>query len=534
MLTEERRAADFERMMAVLRVVADDEPRRRDALARLRSDPGYEQAYSEAEPLVSIVIPTFSNYELLCERALPSALAQTYERIEIVVVGDGAPGEARRAVEAVADPRVSFYNLPYRGPYPDDPHRRWFVAGVPPYNEAVRRAKGHWLAPLDDDDAFLPDHVEKLLRHAREQRSELAYGTMRAQSPEGGTETLGRFPPEAGQFGLQASIYHAGLADIFELELADAEWEVPYDWSLCRRMMRAGVRISMLDEEVVRYYPSRAWSSERREELGHDAPLPEYELIDEGLSLSQARAQQPGLDWEVDAVAETYARKWPGFLDAIDGPGPLGVGHETPDDVPIRRDDPISQNAVLAFGYALSKASRHKDSLSVLDWGGALGHHYEIGRRLIDDVALDYHVRELPAVCEKGRRLSPSVKFHETDSCLGRSYDLVMASASLQYEDDWDGLVRRLAETASPWLFLTRLPMALEHPTFALRQRAYAYGYETEYIGWVFNHDELLESARDAGLELIREFILITPVHVAGAPEDPVHTGMLFRREETA
>ena len=42
-------------------------------------------------PLVSIVIPTYTRVELLCGRAVPSCLNQTYANIEVVIVGDGSP-----------------------------------------------------------------------------------------------------------------------------------------------------------------------------------------------------------------------------------------------------------------------------------------------------------------------------------------------------------------------------------------------------------------------------------------------------------
>jgi putative methyltransferase (TIGR04325 family) len=531
---EERASAidsRLERLLAAFRIVADNEPRQRERLRDLRADPDYEEAYSEDEPLVSIVIPTFDNHRLLRERALPSALAQTYERIEVIVVGDAAPDDARLAVKGLGDPRVSFHNLPYRGPYPDDPEARWLVAGVPPYNEGVRRASGRWIAPLDDDDAFDHGHVEMLLRHARDQRAELAYGALREHSPDGEVRRLGSFPPELGEFGLQAAIYHAGIARIFELELADAVWGEPYDWGFCRRLMRAGARVSMLDEEVVDYYPSRYRTPRRETEpRSAEAAAPEWQLAEEGWDAAREAEQKAGQGWDVGAVARSYARRWPEFLQAIEGPGPLGVSYEVPEGAAIGRDDPTAQNVVLAFGHALARAARGTNAVSVLDWGGALGHYHELGRRLLDGVALDYHCRELPAVCAEGRRLSPGVTFHETDDCLRRRYDLVMASGSLQYTDDWAELLRRLAQAADPWLYVTRIPVARTHPSFVARQRAYAYGYETEYVGWVPNRGELVATAQHAGLQLTREFVLLAPMPVAGAPEDPVHVGMLFRR----
>ena len=248
---------DQARLMEAIRVVADDEPATRAALWALRDTEEYVAAYEEDEPLVSVVIPTYHNHELLRDRSLPSVLAQTYSRLEVIVVGDAAPDAACEAVESFGDPRVFFHNLPLRGPYPDDVSRRWHVSGVPPYNEGVRLATGRWIAPQDDDDAWHPDHVERLLGLARERRAELAYGRLRVCGPDGPQGSVGTFPPVQGEFGMQGSLYHSGLARIFECELSDDVWGVPTDWAWCRRMLRAGVRVAMLDADVVDYYPSR-------------------------------------------------------------------------------------------------------------------------------------------------------------------------------------------------------------------------------------------------------------------------------------
>jgi glycosyltransferase involved in cell wall biosynthesis len=233
---------------------------RRRRLEEVRAGREYERPYAESDPLVSVVIPTYDNYRLLRERSLPSVLSQSYENVEIVVVGDAAPDEARLAVESFNDPRIRFVNLPYRGPYPDDPETRWRVAGVPPHNEGVRRAGGLWIAPLADDDAFRPQHLEHLLAHARGERLEFAYGRLCMHGENGETHSIGRFPPEHGHFGIQAAIYHRGIAEIFELQLSDAPLGLPSDWGMCLRMMEAGVRIGMLDEDTVDYFPSRVWT----------------------------------------------------------------------------------------------------------------------------------------------------------------------------------------------------------------------------------------------------------------------------------
>jgi glycosyltransferase involved in cell wall biosynthesis len=270
----EAEATQHEQLIEVLRFIRSrgDEQRRR--LHELRADPSYELPYGEPEPLVSVLMRTYQDHELMRERAIPSVLAQTYQNFEIVVVGDAAPEEARVAVESFGDPRMRFWNRPYRGPYPDDPESRWRVVGVPPYNDGIHLARGLWIALLDADDAFRPEHLERLLAHAREKRLELAYARVRVRAGENrpsrptpgipDTETVGRFPPEHGQFMLQSALCHHGLARIFEADLADAPLGLPQDWAVCLRMMEAGVLIGMIDAETVDYYPATARSPVQR------------------------------------------------------------------------------------------------------------------------------------------------------------------------------------------------------------------------------------------------------------------------------
>jgi putative methyltransferase (TIGR04325 family) len=543
------------RLVEILRSVHNRAQWRRERLHKLRADAEYERAYSHPDPLVSVVIPTYDNYRLLRERSIPSILAQSYQNFEVVVVGDAAPDEARRAVEAFDDARISFYNLPYRGPYPDDPETRWLVSGVPAYNEAVRRSRGWWIAPLDDDDAFRPHHLEALLERARGERLELAYGRMSVHFADGSETTIGSFPPEKGQFGVQAALYHVGLRQIFEQDLADGVFGLPSDWALCLRMMEAGVRIGMHDDVTVDYYPSRSWtprwegdrygpeteptnsSVENGSVAAEPDRRPEWEYVPEGWERARNADERCAAAWDVEDVARAYREKWPQFLAAVAGSGPLGVNHEMPANVPIGRHDLLGQNAILAFGYAVGRAANGSAvraesgsaPLSVLDWGGALGHHRVLARRLLPEIDLDYHSRELPAVCATGRAVHSEVTFHETDDCLSRRYDLVLASNSLQYQQDWQPLLKRLANAAAPWLFLTRVPVAIRHPSFVVLQRMYAYRYATETLGWIFNRDELLGAAGEAGLELEREFLIHPPREITGAPEAISHAGFLFR-----
>jgi putative methyltransferase (TIGR04325 family) len=470
-------------------------------------------------------------------------LAQTYQRFEVIVVGDAAPEAAKDAVESFGDPRLSFHNLELRGPYPADPERRWLIAGGPPFNEAVRRARGEWIAPLDDDDAFRPDHIEALLEAARQRRLEFVYGRIAQHEPGGNLTELGLFPPELGQINLQAALYRADLRDIFGLELADALFGEPNDWAVCQRMMRSGVRLGMIDHLVVDYYPSSAWGRSANENE-RDAPLVTgaAEVSDEPSAAEWTYAPQGwahelenggGPGWDGSSVARMYAERWPAFLQNLKGNGPLGALHVVPLGQPMPREDLTSHNMAMVFAYALGLSAHMTDTLSILDWGGGLGHFHELARALVPDLKLDYHCKELPEVCEQGRRVSPEVTFHESRACLEHSYDLVLASGAIQYAEHWEELLGQLSSATRRYLLLTKVPITGAQ-SFVVLQRAHAYGYDTEYLGWALNSGEVRAAAQNAGLDLVREFFLSATVEVPNAPGSFQHAGFLFTPQQNA
>lgn len=254
-LAVEELSVELRRVMDALQVIYDDEPGNRQRLYALRESTKYELAYTEDEPLVSIVIPTYDSYVTLGERAIPSVLAQTYENWELIVVGDAAPPETEEVIARFGDPRIRYQNLLLRGPYPEGRREAWFVTGDPPLNAGMRAATGSWVSRFDDDDALRPTAIEHVLAEAKTHRYELCYGLLNYIDRDSGARPFGEFPPREYHFGLQGAIVHAGLR-FFEHELADAIFRRPSDQSWVRRMMRAGVRIGFVEEILADYHPS--------------------------------------------------------------------------------------------------------------------------------------------------------------------------------------------------------------------------------------------------------------------------------------
>lgn len=109
------------------------------------------------EPLISVIVPTYERSNLL-SRALDSIYAQTWKKIEVVVVDDNIPGskwekETYQVLEQYIN-RKNFLYIKTKGQ----------TGGGAARNLALSRCHGDYVAFLDDDDKYFPDKLEKQLR----------------------------------------------------------------------------------------------------------------------------------------------------------------------------------------------------------------------------------------------------------------------------------------------------------------------------------------------------------------------------------
>jgi hypothetical protein len=250
----------------ILRAIAAEDAGNRRRLAEARAQPAYQLPFTNAEPLVSVVIPTHDRAELLRSRSVKSALSQTHRNIEVIVVGDDSPPEVEATLRSHEDHRVSYHRLPTPYRAGSDARAQWLVRSVMARTEGLRHARGDWLLAFDDDDEMRPDQVQRLLELARDRRAEVAYGIAARRWNDGSGDRVGAFPPEFGKFAWQSAIYHARLG-FFERQLVATEFELPSDWFMCETMLRAGVRFAMVDDVVCDIFPSDAMHAERQRQL---------------------------------------------------------------------------------------------------------------------------------------------------------------------------------------------------------------------------------------------------------------------------
>lgn len=105
--------------------------------------------------LVSVVVPCFNHGEFLDE-TVNSALAQTHQDLEVIVVDDGSTDEkTRRLVETYQKPRTQVICADHQGP-----------SGA--RNIGIEKAKGDFILPLDADDKIDKTYVEKALKVLQE------------------------------------------------------------------------------------------------------------------------------------------------------------------------------------------------------------------------------------------------------------------------------------------------------------------------------------------------------------------------------
>lgn len=232
--------------------------------------------------------------------------------------------------------------------------------------------------------------------------------------------------------------------------------------------------------------------------------------------------------WNDQSVADAQEKHWPTLVRNLRGPGPLGVSH-----LPwhTTREDRADHNIMMSYGYVLALAARKKDKLSILDWGGGVGHYYLYSKALLPEIGIEYHCYDVPNLCRLGRKLLPEIHLHDDERDLfGREYDVVVSSSSLHYFENWREQVRKLADATRGFLFVSRLQAVTYAPSFVVVHKLFREGYK-EFLSWCINRQEFLSCAEECGLELVREFVFTEQWTIRGAPEKGECRGFLFRRQ---
>ena len=111
--------------------------------------------------MVSVIIPTYNRANYI-DRAIKSILNQTYKDIEVIVVDDNNPNtEARKLLEE----KMKKYEADTRVKYLQHTKN---MNGAVARNTGIKIAKGDYITFLDDDDYFLSDRLEIMIKQLEE------------------------------------------------------------------------------------------------------------------------------------------------------------------------------------------------------------------------------------------------------------------------------------------------------------------------------------------------------------------------------
>lgn len=107
-------------------------------------------------PKISVIIPTYNRKSLL-KRAINSALQQTYENLEIIVVDDGSTDKTEKIIRNLQkkSPKILYFKKNH--------------SGLPSIsrNLGIKKSKGEWICFLDDDDYWSKNKIYEQYNFAK-------------------------------------------------------------------------------------------------------------------------------------------------------------------------------------------------------------------------------------------------------------------------------------------------------------------------------------------------------------------------------
>ncbi len=195
------------------------------------------------QPLVSVIIPAYRAAERIRE-TLDSVFAQTYTNLEVVLVNDGSPDtEAlEQAIRSYGE-RLIYIRQDNRGP-----------SGA--RNTAIRAARGKYIACLDSDDIYLPEHLARLVALLEEHGLDLVYsdsyfmrdgvhvGRSFERQPQSPPVTFEKLLTE--ECAVTTSAVVASRQAMIDAGLFDERYRRCEDFDLWLRMCFRGAKIDLL------------------------------------------------------------------------------------------------------------------------------------------------------------------------------------------------------------------------------------------------------------------------------------------------
>jgi len=202
-------------------------------------------------PFVSVIIPAY-NVSASIARCIDSVIGQTYQNLEILVINDGS-SDTDQLEEVLSAYMKDVIYL-----------RQDNQGAAAARNNAIKAARGQWVAFLDADDYWLPNYLDRQLRMLNSSGADVVYcdAHIAGDTPLIGNTFIGLAPsrsavtPEsllAVDVGILTSAVVARRDRIVEVGLFDEDIRRGHDFELWLRLAKAGAKF-ICNREILLYY----------------------------------------------------------------------------------------------------------------------------------------------------------------------------------------------------------------------------------------------------------------------------------------
>ncbi|MBV8688446.1 glycosyltransferase [Bradyrhizobium sp.] len=214
---------------------------------------------SSAAPQVTIILPTY-NWSAVLPFSIASALGQSFQDFELIVVGDGCTDDSAEVVASIGDPRVQWVNLAANAGHQSGPN-----------NEGLRRARGALVAYLGHDDLWLPHHLACLVA-AVDSGADMAFGFVRMVPAEPKLQRAAlaeRYLPGMW-IAPTATVHRRALTERLGGWRSYRDLAVDPETELWSRFHAAGARIAPVKRLTAVKFPAAARRGVYRERPSHE------------------------------------------------------------------------------------------------------------------------------------------------------------------------------------------------------------------------------------------------------------------------
>lgn len=199
------------------------------------------------KPLVSIIIPVY-NGEAYLKEAIDSALAQTYEPIEVLVINDGSEDKTEDVALSYGD-RIRYFAKENGG-----------VSTA--LNLGIRNMRGEYFSWLSHDDLYKPEKIERAITALSGDPTRIAYSDYAVIDKDGVTiatmDVAKKYPDMDLTFGLFPILRQVlnGCSMLIHrshftrVGMFDEHLRVTQDYDLWFKMLK-GVRLAYINESLV-------------------------------------------------------------------------------------------------------------------------------------------------------------------------------------------------------------------------------------------------------------------------------------------